>query len=197
MLREDEASEARGHSRRVPAPGAGAWRRAALRRPGLRQAARASCDRARNAVAQDPGKGVRSVEPQVHRSDCHGIARPAPRRGRMAIPLHAGRDVLHHGRLRPHPGADEGTHRSRRRQARAAPPDPLPRRGVPLRAGLLKTNDRREETHMARKLTRQDMKAAAEKYKNWGKWGPNDEIGTLNYTSAEDIVAATRLVRKG
>src|SRR4029079_19105179 len=50
---------------------------------------------------------------------------------------------------------------------------------------------------MARKLTRQDMKSAAEKYKNWGKWGPNDEIGTLNYTSAEDIVAATRLVKKG
>ena len=33
-----------------------------------------------------------------------------------------------------------------------------------------------------RKLTRQDLRAAAEKYKNWGKWGPNDEIGTLNYT---------------
>src|ERR1043166_8643129 len=33
-----------------------------------------------------------------------------------------------------------------------------------------------------------DDLAAAEKYKNWGKWGPDDEIGTLNYTSAEDIV---------
>ena len=31
---------------------------------------------------------------------------------------------------------------------------------------------------------------AAEKYKNWGKWGADDEIGTLNYTSPEDIVAA-------
>ena len=49
----------------------------------------------------------------------------------------------------------------------------------------------------ARKITRQDMRDAAEKYKNWGKWGPDDEIGTLNYTSAEDIVAATRLVKKG
>ena len=49
----------------------------------------------------------------------------------------------------------------------------------------------------ARKLTRKDMSDAAEKYKNWGKWGPADEIGTLNYTSAEDIVAATRLVKKG
>jgi Putative cyclase len=49
----------------------------------------------------------------------------------------------------------------------------------------------------ARKITRQDLRDAAEKYKNWGKWGPNDEIGTLNYTHPEDIVAAARLVRKG
>src|SRR4051812_11754625 len=48
-----------------------------------------------------------------------------------------------------------------------------------------------------KKLTRQDLRDAAEKYKNWGKWGPDDEIGTLNSPSAEDIVAATRLVKKG
>ena len=48
-----------------------------------------------------------------------------------------------------------------------------------------------------RKLTRQDLRDAAEKYKNWGKWGPADEIGTLNYTRPEDIVAAAQLVRKG
>ena len=49
----------------------------------------------------------------------------------------------------------------------------------------------------AKKITRQDMRDAAEKYKNWGKWGPNDEIGTLNFTSQDDIIAATRLVKKG
>ena len=48
-----------------------------------------------------------------------------------------------------------------------------------------------------KKLTRQDLREAAERYKNWGKWGPQDEIGTLNYTSPEDIVAAAGLVRKG
>ena len=48
-----------------------------------------------------------------------------------------------------------------------------------------------------RKLNRQDLRDAAEKYKNWGKWGPSDEIGTLNHTQAEDIVAAARLVKKG
>ena len=48
-----------------------------------------------------------------------------------------------------------------------------------------------------RKLTRDDLRKAAEKYKNWGRWGPKDEIGTLNHTTAQDIVAAARLVRKG
>ena len=49
----------------------------------------------------------------------------------------------------------------------------------------------------ARKFTRQDLHAAAEKFRNWGKWGPDDELGTLNYTRPEDIVAAARLVRQG
>jgi kynurenine formamidase len=48
-----------------------------------------------------------------------------------------------------------------------------------------------------RTYTRRDLSDAAEKFKNWGKWGADDEIGTLNYTTAEDIVAAARLVRKG
>jgi kynurenine formamidase len=48
-----------------------------------------------------------------------------------------------------------------------------------------------------RKLTRDDLREAAERYKNWGKWGPDDEIGTLNYTRPEDIVAAAQLVKKG
>lgn len=48
-----------------------------------------------------------------------------------------------------------------------------------------------------KKISRADMSAAAEKYKNWGKWGSDDEVGTLNYTQPEDIVAAAGLVRKG
>ena len=43
-----------------------------------------------------------------------------------------------------------------------------------------------------KKLTRRDLAEAAETYKNWGKWGSNDEIGTLNYTSPEDIIAAMK-----
>jgi len=41
------------------------------------------------------------------------------------------------------------------------------------------------------------LRATAEKCKNWGKWGPDDEAGTLNYVTGEDIVAAAGLIRKG
>jgi kynurenine formamidase len=37
----------------------------------------------------------------------------------------------------------------------------------------------------------------AEKYKNWGRWGPNDEIGTLNFTTPQNVVDAAKLVKKG
>jgi kynurenine formamidase len=36
-----------------------------------------------------------------------------------------------------------------------------------------------------------------ESLKNWGKWGPDDERGTLNYITPEKVAAAARLVRSG
>ena len=47
------------------------------------------------------------------------------------------------------------------------------------------------------KVTRDDIEAAAERLKNWGKWGPDDHVGTMNYTTRDDIVNAAKLVRKG
>jgi len=41
------------------------------------------------------------------------------------------------------------------------------------------------------------IQATAERLKNWGKWGPDDEIGTLNYVKSDDLIAAASLVRKG
>jgi len=38
---------------------------------------------------------------------------------------------------------------------------------------------------------------AAEQLKNWGRWGDDDQIGTLNHVSAQDIVAAASLVKRG
>ncbi len=32
---------------------------------------------------------------------------------------------------------------------------------------------------------------------NWGRWGPDDELGTLNHIKSETVVAAARLVRTG
>ena len=32
---------------------------------------------------------------------------------------------------------------------------------------------------------------------NWGKWGPDDEVGSLNYLGPEQVVAAARLVSSG
>jgi kynurenine formamidase len=32
---------------------------------------------------------------------------------------------------------------------------------------------------------------------NWGKWGPDDEVGALNYLGPEQVVAAARLVTSG
>src|ERR1044072_2029824 len=47
------------------------------------------------------------------------------------------------------------------------------------------------------KGTRDDLRKGAKKYKSWSKWGTEDEIDTLKYTQAQDIVAAARLVKKG
>jgi kynurenine formamidase len=37
----------------------------------------------------------------------------------------------------------------------------------------------------------------AKKYRNWGKWGSDDECGTLNYVTPDKVAAATRLVKRG
>lgn len=47
------------------------------------------------------------------------------------------------------------------------------------------------------KLTMKDINEAAERLKNWGRWGPNDEIGTLNHITPQDIINAAKLIRKG
>jgi kynurenine formamidase len=41
------------------------------------------------------------------------------------------------------------------------------------------------------------LRETAEKCSNWGRWGPDDEAGTLNFVSPADIVAAAALIKKG
>ena len=50
---------------------------------------------------------------------------------------------------------------------------------------------------MTRKLTIDDLRQAAERLKNWGRWGDADEIGTLNHIEPADVIAAAQLVHKG
>lgn len=55
------------------------------------------------------------------------------------------------------------------------------------------------DTNVATKprLTKAEVLKTAEELSNWGKWGPDDQIGTLNYITPEDVVAATKLVKRG
>src|SRR5262245_54341168 len=36
-----------------------------------------------------------------------------------------------------------------------------------------------------------------ESVKNWGRWGPDDDRGTLNYITPDNVAAAAGLVRSG
>ena len=50
---------------------------------------------------------------------------------------------------------------------------------------------------MAKPVTRATIEEAARELSNWGRWGAEDQIGTLNNVTAEDIAAAARLIRRG
>ena len=45
------------------------------------------------------------------------------------------------------------------------------------------------------KVGKQAIAEATEKLKNWGRWGKDDQIGTLNHVTPEDIVKAAGLIR--
>ena len=47
------------------------------------------------------------------------------------------------------------------------------------------------------KVGKQAIREATDKLKNWGRWGADDQIGTLNHVSGEDIVRAASLIRSG
>jgi len=48
-----------------------------------------------------------------------------------------------------------------------------------------------------RAYTTADVEAMAERYRTWGKWGPDDERGSTNYITPERVRAAAALVRSG
>jgi len=46
-------------------------------------------------------------------------------------------------------------------------------------------------------VNKQAVYEAAEKLRNWGRWGRDDQIGTLNHVTPEDVVAAAGLIKRG
>ncbi len=49
----------------------------------------------------------------------------------------------------------------------------------------------------APKVSLEEFDRIFESVKNWGRWGPDDQLGTLNYITPEKVRAAARLVRSG
>ncbi len=45
--------------------------------------------------------------------------------------------------------------------------------------------------------TEEEVLGYAESYSNWGRWGPDDQLGTLNLVTAEKRLQASRLVKEG
>lgn len=43
----------------------------------------------------------------------------------------------------------------------------------------------------------EEWRAVAERVRNWGRWGPDDQLGTLNYITPEILADAMRVVRHG
>ena len=46
-------------------------------------------------------------------------------------------------------------------------------------------------------VNKQAVYEAAEKVKNWGRWGKEDQIGTLNHVKPQDVVLAAGLIKRG
>jgi kynurenine formamidase len=53
------------------------------------------------------------------------------------------------------------------------------------------------EREKAPRVSIQEFDALFESVKNWGRWGPDDLLGTLNYITPERVRAAAALVRSG
>lgn len=41
------------------------------------------------------------------------------------------------------------------------------------------------------------VRALAERYRTWGNWGPDDELGAMNYLTPDKVVKAASLIRRG
>jgi hypothetical protein len=42
-----------------------------------------------------------------------------------------------------------------------------------------------------------DVREMAKRFSNWGRWGNDDELGTVNFITPEKVASAARLARTG
>ena len=42
-----------------------------------------------------------------------------------------------------------------------------------------------------------DVREMAKRFSNWGRWGDDDELGTVNFITPEKVASAARLARTG
>jgi kynurenine formamidase len=68
---------------------------------------------------------------------------------------------------------------------------------APLAAQTATRSAAPRATSRARDLTDAELEAMFRRCSNTGKWGPGDELGTLNYITPAKRIAAARLVRTG
>ena len=54
-----------------------------------------------------------------------------------------------------------------------------------------------DDVSMNIKVGRDAIEEASKKLSNWGRWGKDDHIGTLNHVTPQDIVNAAKLVKTG
>lgn len=47
------------------------------------------------------------------------------------------------------------------------------------------------------KVGRKAIDEASKTLSNWGRWGEDDQVGTLNHVTPEDVIGAGQLIRKG
>ena len=53
------------------------------------------------------------------------------------------------------------------------------------------------ELTLPARVTLREFDEIFSKVKNWGRWGPDDQLGTLNYMTPDSVQAAAALVRSG
>ena len=59
------------------------------------------------------------------------------------------------------------------------------------------TSSPRAEVNIPANPDIETVRELAARCSNWGRWGPDDQLGTLNHIQADDVIAASGLVRSG